>query len=57
MSTKGALGLLADYGSDSSEDEVPGSRVSTKRMHRNDEIDIEPNRKRFERYEVCANYC
>ncbi|XP_068917572.1 U6 snRNA phosphodiesterase 1 [Tenebrio molitor] len=47
MSNKGALALLAQYGGDSSDDEVPGSRVSTKRMHKDDEDD--PRSKRLER--------
>lgn len=37
--TKGALHLIADYGGDSSDDEVPGCRVSTKRMRKDSDSD------------------
>ncbi|EEZ99947.2 U6 snRNA phosphodiesterase-like Protein [Tribolium castaneum] len=50
MSNKGALALLAQYEGDSSEDEVSGTRVSTKRLHRDD--DEEPQNKRLERLPV-----
>ncbi|XP_044269184.1 U6 snRNA phosphodiesterase [Tribolium madens] len=50
MSNKGALALLAEYEGDSSEDEVPGTRASTKRLHKDD--DEEPRNKRFERLPV-----
>ncbi|RZC33930.1 U6 snRNA phosphodiesterase, partial [Asbolus verrucosus] len=50
MSNKGALDLLAAYGGDSSDEEVPGSRVSTKRTHKDDKS--EPNHKRFEKLPV-----
>lgn len=51
MSNKGALALLADYGDDDSEDEVPGPRVSTKRLHKDDN-DVPYSNKRFERLEI-----
>ncbi|XP_066155113.1 U6 snRNA phosphodiesterase 1 isoform X1 [Euwallacea fornicatus] len=36
MTTKTSMALLTEYGGDSSEDEVPGPRVSTKRTFRED---------------------
>lgn len=42
---KGALNLITVYGDDSSDDEVPGCRVSTKRMHRDSDDDDEKARK------------
>lgn len=46
MSTnKGALNLLTCYGGDSSDDEVPGCRVSTKRVRKESESDSDYNRK------------
>lgn len=41
MSGKGALNLLADYGGDSSDDEVPGCRVSTKRMRKDSDSECD----------------
>lgn len=38
---KGALNLLACYGGDSSDDEVPGCRVSTKRVRKDSESDCD----------------
>lgn len=32
-SSRGALDMLVSYGDDSSDDDVPGCRVSTKRTH------------------------
>lgn len=51
MLHKNALSLLVNYGDDSSDDEVPGPRVSTKRTHKsdNEESPEEPIRKKFER--------
>lgn len=49
---KGSLSLLANYGSDnSSDDEVPGPTVSSKRLRKsdNEESDQEPSLKKFER--------
>ncbi|KAJ8939036.1 hypothetical protein NQ318_012634 [Aromia moschata] len=37
MFNKGALSLISSYGSDSSDDDVPGPRVSTKRLQKDDE--------------------
>lgn len=45
MFNKGALSLLTNYGSDTSDDEVPGPRVSTKRTHKSD--DEEPSEEPF----------
>lgn len=52
MFNKGALSLLTNYGSDSSDDEVPGPRVSTKRTHKSDdeEPSEEPFLKKLERF-------
>lgn len=48
MAVKGALSLLCGYGGDSSDEDVSGYRVSTKRLHKDDENSPEP--KRQERY-------
>lgn len=61
MFQKGALSLLNNYGSDSSDDEVPGPRVSTKRTHKSDSEDPseEPFMKKLERFglfSVLYNY-
>lgn len=46
MTTKrGALDLLVSYGSDSSDDEVPGCKVSTKRTHKSSDDEEECNKK------------
>ncbi|CAH1964288.1 unnamed protein product [Acanthoscelides obtectus] len=37
LKNKGALGLVVEYGSDTSDDDVPGPRVSTKRTHKSDD--------------------
>lgn len=52
MFNKGALSLLTNYGSDTSDDEVPGPRVSTKRSHKSDseESSEEPFMKKVERF-------
>lgn len=52
MFQNGALSLLASYGSDTSDDEVPGPRVSTKRTHKSDseESSEEPFLKKLVRY-------
>lgn len=43
---KGALALVVDYGSDStSDDEIPGARVSTKRCHK--DSDEETPKRRY----------
>jgi len=47
MSTKNSLTLLNDYGGDSSEEDVPGPRVSTKRTFKDD--NEEYPQKRFHR--------
>lgn len=47
MLNKGALTLLADYGGDSSDDDVPGPGVSVKRLHEPD--DEELNVKKMQR--------
>lgn len=48
MSNKNALSLIAQYGGDSSEDEVPYGRVSTKRILKESddeqEVDRDPKR-------------
>lgn len=49
MCSKGALGLLGSYGSDTSDDEVPGFRVSTKRTHKESVDDEDANSKRLAR--------
>lgn len=49
MSNQGALALLTDYGGDSSEEEVPGPRVSTKRTFREEDNSDNPQ-KRFQRF-------
>lgn len=51
MLKKGALALLGEYGSDSSDDEVPGPRVSTKRTFKEDRKE-EYAQKRFQRLPV-----
>lgn len=38
---KGALALIASYGDDSSDDDVPGCRVSTKRTRRSSDEEEE----------------
>lgn len=43
--SRGALGLLASYGDDSSDDDVPGCRVSTKRTHKSSDEEEESVRK------------
>lgn len=50
MFKKGALALLAKYGSDSSDDDVPGPRVSTKRVHKSEEFSEEPPLKKTQRF-------
>lgn len=42
---RGALNLIASYGSDSSDDEVPGCKVSTKRTHKSSSSEDEDNNK------------
>nr|CAH7735810.1 unnamed protein product [Callosobruchus chinensis] len=37
LKNKGALALVVDYGSDTSDDDVPGPRVSTKRTHKSED--------------------
>ncbi|VEN52357.1 unnamed protein product [Callosobruchus maculatus] len=37
LKNKGALALVVDYGSDTSDDDVPGPRVSTKRTHNSED--------------------
>lgn len=40
MFNQGALSLLRSYGGDSSDDDVPGPRVSTKRSHKSNTEDV-----------------
>lgn len=49
MCSKGALDLLGGYGSDTSDDEVPGFRVSTKRTHKESADDEDADTKRLAR--------
>lgn len=50
MFNNGSLSLLANYGSDSSDNDVPGPRVSTKRTHKSDNDELsEPVSKKTER--------
>lgn len=48
MTGKGALSLLCVYGEDSSDEDVPGYRTSTKRLYIDDESI--PEAKRQEKY-------
>ncbi|CAG9864653.1 unnamed protein product [Phyllotreta striolata] len=40
LTNKGSLSLLSDYGDNSSDDDVPGPRVSTKRTHKDDDVNL-----------------
>lgn len=45
--SRGALDLLVSYGDDSSDDDVPGCRVSTKRTHKSSDEEEESVKKCF----------
>lgn len=41
VDSRGALDLLVSYGGDSSDDDAPGCRVSTKRTHKSSDEEEE----------------
>lgn len=53
FNNKGALSLLNDYGGESSDDDVPGPRVSTKRTFKEDNETVS-FKKRYKNY--CLNF-